>query len=187
MFSPWTAPHVNFWLMMSLSAIFLISSALYSQRETLSEIYIFKPSYIFIGLAGAFVLYMVFMLGNFLATKLFSFAQGQVNRIYDLRNQSTPLVVGVLVFLIGSAEEVFWRGFVQQSTVKRLGPVKGYLAASVLYALVHIWSFNFMLVMASLVCGLFWGLIYLRYRSLWPAIISHVVWDLFIFVLLPIR
>lgn len=187
MFSPWTAHYVNFWLMMSISAVVLLTASTIIQRKDLAEIYGFKTSYILIGIFSAFVLYMVFFVGNFVASQLFSFARGQINGIYDLRKQSTPVVIGFLVFLIGPAEEIFWRGVVQHTTAHRLNPIKGCLIASLLYALAHIWAFNFMLIMAALVCGLFWGLVYMKYRSLWPGIISHALWDLFIFVLLPVR
>lgn len=187
MFSPWTAHYINFWLMMSFSAIVLLTSSMIIQRKDLSEIYLFKTSYILIGIFSAFVLYMVFIVGNFAASQLFSFAKGQISGIYDLRKQSTPVVIGFLVFLIGPAEEIFWRGVVQHTIARRLGPLKGCLIVSLLYALAHIWAFNFMLVMAALVCGLFWGFVYMKYRSLWPAIISHALWDLFIFVLLPVQ
>lgn len=186
MFSPWTAHYINFWLMMSISAVVLLTSSMVIQRNDLPGIYRFKTSYILIGIFSAFVLYMVFMGGNFAASQLFSFAKGQINSIYDLRKQSTPVVIGFLVFLIGPAEEIFWRGIVQHTTAHRLGSIQGYFIASLLYALAHIWAFNFMLVMAALVCGLFWGLVYMKYRSLWPGIISHALWDLLIFVLLPV-
>jgi membrane protease YdiL (CAAX protease family) len=187
MFSPWTAHYINFWLMMSISAVVLLTGSMIIQRKDLSEIYQFKISYILIGIFSAFVLYMVFIVGNFAASQLFSFAKDQISGIYDLRKQSTPVVIGFLVFLIGPAEEIFWRGIVQHTTAHRLGPLQGYLIASLLYALAHIWAFNFMLVMAALVCGLFWGLVYMKYRSLWPGIISHALWDLLIFVLLPVH
>ncbi len=187
MFSPWTSHYVNFWFMMSISALILIGMALFSQREHLREIFHFRASFIIVGIFSAVALYIIFMVGNFVAVRLFPFARGQINNIYDLRNQSIPLVIGVLVFLIGPAEEIFWRGYVQHVMAQRLGPVKGYLIAALLYASVHFWAFNFMLFMAALVCGLFWGLVFLRYRSLWPCILSHALWDLFIFVILPVR
>ena len=71
-------------------------------------------------------------------------------------------------------------------------PYRSFLSAAMLmtaivYALVHIWSFNFMLVMAALVAGAFWGLIYRLRPSLLPAlIVSHAVWDALVFVILPI-
>ena len=187
MFSPWTAHYVNFWLMMSISAVVLLTASFIIQRKYFAEIYQFKASYILVGIFSAFVLYMIFYVGNFAASQIFTFARGQINDIYDLRKQSTPVVIGFLVFLIGPAEEIFWRGLVQRTTARRWGPLNGYLFTSLLYALAHIWAFNFMLVMAALFCGLFWGLVYMKYRSLWPGIISHALWDLFIFVLLPVH
>jgi membrane protease YdiL (CAAX protease family) len=187
MFSPWTAHYVNFWLMMSISAVVLLTGSTIIQRKDLLEIYRFKTSYILVGIFSAFVLYMFFFVGNFAASQIFSFARGQISGIYDLRKQSTPVVIGFLVFLIGPAEEIFWRGLVQRTTAHRWGPLNGYLCTSLLYALAHIWAFNFMLVIAALFCGLFWGLVYMKYRSLWPGIISHALWDLFIFVLLPVH
>ena len=186
-FSPLTAHYVNFWLMMSISAIVLLTASTIIQRKDLAEIYQFKASYILVGIFSAFVLYMIFYVGNFAASQIFSFARGQISGIYDLRKQSTPVVIGFLVFLIGPAEEIFWRGLVQRTTARHWGPLNGYLFTSLLYALAHIWAFNFMLVMAALFCGLFWGLVYMKYRSLWPGIISHALWDLFIFVLLPVH
>ena len=47
-------------------------------------------------------------------------------------------------------------------------------------------ALNFMLLVAAAICGLFWGLIYQRERSLVPVIISHSLWDLIIFVLYPL-
>lgn len=187
MFSPWTRHFVNFWLMMGVSAIILLTGSLFIQYKNLPGNYDFKTYYILIGIFSALALYVVFIVGNFAASLLFSFADSQISGIYDLRQQSTLVVIGFLVFLIGPAEEIFWRGVLQDAVSQRLGPLKGYLFASFLYAFAHIWAFNFMLFMAALVCGLFWGLIYMKYRSLWPGIISHALWDLFIFVILPVH
>jgi membrane protease YdiL (CAAX protease family) len=58
---------------------------------------------------------------------------------------------------VGPAEEIFWRGFVQERFCGRYGRAVGYLIASLVYAAIHVFGFNFMLFMASLICGLFWG------------------------------
>jgi len=52
--------------------------------------------------------------------------------------------------------------------------------------LVHIWSFNFMLIMSALVCGIFWGLLYKYNKNLVTLIVSHALWDVSVFVLFPI-
>jgi len=188
MFSPWTAPYFNFWLLMTLSSVTLAASALFFQRKNLSENFRFKTVYIAVGIFSAFVLYMAFSMGNFAALKLFSFADKQISGIYDLKTQANPVIVGILLFFfIGPAEEIFWRGFIQEKLAHRLGPLNGYLIAASIYGAVHLWAFSFMLFAAALVCGLFWGFIYMRYRSLWPGIISHALWDVFIFVLFPVN
>ncbi len=43
-----------------------------------------------------------------------------------------------------------------------------------------------MLFMAAAICGLYWGLVFYTTRSLWPGIISHAVWDVFVFLVAPI-
>lgn len=187
LFSPWTASYINFWLIMTVSITFLAGSALFLQRKELAENYRFKISYLLFGVVSAFVLYMVFFAGNFAATKLFAFAGGQIDSIYSLKNQYNPFIIGMLLFLIAPGEEIFWRGFIQKRLAEQHGALKGYLLATAIYTVIHIWAFNFMLLGAALVCGLFWGFIYMKYRSVWPGIISHALWDLVIFILLPIR
>ncbi len=188
MLSPWTAPYINFWFMMALSVSFLALSALFLQRKKLAENYCFKISYLPIGVVSAFVLYMVFLAGHFAATKLFAFARGQISGIYDLGGQANPIIVGILIFfLIGPGEEIFWRGFIQKGLAERYGALRGYLLATVIYTVIHVWAFNFMLLGAALVCGLFWGFVYMKYRSVWPGLISHALWDLAILIILPIR
>ncbi len=187
MFSPWTAPYCNFWLLMTLSSCTLAVSALFLQRGDLAGNFRFKALYIIIGIFSAAVLYAVFTAGNFTASKLFPFGQRQINGIYGLKTQSNPITLGlILPFLIAPAEEIFWRGFIQQKLALHQGTLKGLLMAASIYGLVHLWAFNFMLFAAAIICGLFWGFIYMKYRSLWPGIISHALWDLFIFVLLPL-
>ena len=87
----------------------------------------------------------------------------------------------------GPAEEIFWRGYVQNALSKRWSPNVGFIVTTLVYALVHIWSFNFMLVMAALVVGAIWGLAYRLYpQKLGALIVSHAVWDVAVFVVFPI-
>jgi len=188
MFSPWTAPRLNFWLVMAAATAVLSAAGLWLQRERLREIYAFRPSHVLIGILSALVLYAVFQAGNAVSTQILQFAKPEIAGIYSTRAQASPLVIGLLLlFWIGPAEEIFWRGFVQERLYGRLGRVGGYLAASLIYAAIHVFGFNFMLFMASLICGLFWGALYLKYRSVWPGLISHAVWDVLIFVVIPVQ
>jgi membrane protease YdiL (CAAX protease family) len=63
----------------------------------------------------------------------------------------------------------------------------GLVIAAAIYTLVHVWSFNLMLIAAAGLCGAFWGLLFAVTGNVWPCIISHAVWDVVIFILLPIQ
>ena len=92
----------------------------------------------------------------------------------------------LLLFIIGPGEEIYWRGFIQNTLSKKMGETKGYIISVLLYAGVHIITGNIMLVIAALVCGIYWGWLYKKEKSLLPVIISHAIWDLTIFVIFPL-
>jgi len=177
---------MNFWIEMSLSISILVIMALWAERDLLHFEKI-TLRYIAIGMISAVVLYFVFYVGNILAGYLFPFKDAQVLSVYSNKSQGSPFLIGtLLLFLIGPGEEIFWRGFVQKSLSLKMGENKGYLFSTLLYAGVHIVSGNFMLIIAALVCGAFWGFLYKKERSLVPLIISHALWDLSIFILFPL-
>jgi hypothetical protein len=91
-----------------------------------------------------------------------------------------------MLFLIGPGEELFWRGFLQRRLQKGLGQWRGFILATMIYAFIHVGSGNVMLVLAAGVCGLFWGFLYLRFHSMLLNAISHTLWDVSIFLLLPV-
>ncbi|UCD38850.1 MAG: CPBP family intramembrane metalloprotease, partial [Fidelibacterota bacterium] len=178
LFSPWTADWLNFWTKMVFSTGVLACSALFLDRHRLAAIYTFNLRYLVIGVASAAVLYLVFYIGDIVSSSLFAFARPQVANIYVSKAQAHPALIGLLLLAwIGPAEEIFWRGFVQQRLGTRFGSLKGYLITGFIYGGVHIWAFNFMLIMAALVAGLFWGAMFIKYGSVWPGIVSHALWD----------
>jgi membrane protease YdiL (CAAX protease family) len=188
MFSPWTAAAGNFWLVISIAGATLVLWSAWHDWKDLRSLYEFQTKWVLIGVASAAVLYLVFLVGDRASALLFEFAKPQISGIYSTKSQASPVLIGaLLLLLIGPAEEIFWRGFAQGRMAARFGQWQGYLLTSAVYALVHIWAFNFMLLMAALTCGLFWGWMYLKYKSVWPGLISHAVWDVFIFVIVPIQ
>ena len=187
MFSPWTAPHVNFWWMMTASACSLtLLSSLFApgwwKRISIT------PSNIFYGILIAVALWGLFWLGDKFSQLLFDFARPQVDTIYGMKEGESPwLLTALLLFLIGPAEEIFWRGYVQQTLSLRWNPNVGFVVTTLVYALVHAGSFNFMLVMAAMVAGAAWGLLYRFFPERFTAIvISHALWDVAVFVWFPI-
>jgi len=140
------------------------------------------------GAAAAVALYGVFTLGRALAGRVLPSAPGQISDVYALRAQAPwPVIALLLILVIGPGEELFWRGLVQWGLVRRLGPGLGWGLATAIYGGVHVAAANPILMLAALVAGGFWGLLYLRIGRIAPLIVSHVLWDLTVFLVLPFR
>jgi membrane protease YdiL (CAAX protease family) len=139
-----------------------------------------------IGVASALVLYAVFAAGRQVALALFPFAATGIGQVYALRS-GVPVarVVLLIGLVIGPGEELFWRGFFQEQSGSGTGRASGFALTSLLYTSVHLASGNPMLILAAAVCGVFWGGLYLRFRSPLLNIVSHTLWNLLVFVILP--
>jgi membrane protease YdiL (CAAX protease family) len=139
-----------------------------------------------LGIVSAGLLFAIFAAGRVIALRVIPFAGSGIGRIYALREGVPLLRVSLLLGLvIGPGEELFWRGFFQEWTGATTSRGYGFALTTLLYAAVHLASGNAMLVLAAAVCGLFWGWLYLRFRSPVLNVISHTVWDLLVFVVLP--
>lgn len=187
MFSPWTAPHVNFWWMMTGSACTLSILATIFAPGWWKRVKL-TPTDVLLGIAIAAALWGVFWIGDKLSQLMFNFARPQVDLIYGMKDgESMWLLTVLMLFLIGPAEEIFWRGYVQQTLSERWTPNIGFVVTTLIYALVHAGSCNFMLTMAALVAGAAWGLLYRFFPQRFAAIIlSHALWDVAVFIWFPI-
>lgn len=194
MFSPWTHGVPNFWLVMSFSAVVLSGMGLAFQDERALLSRVEKPVLqLFAGVALAFALWGIFWVGDYLSSRWFDFARPGVDAVYSMKDGMSPSLIAVLLLvLIGPAEEFFWRGYVQRTlarsfTGRKAGAFIAFVVTTAIYALVHIWSFNFMLIMAALVAGAVWGFIFFLCPKALPAlIVSHALWDALVFVWMPI-
>ncbi len=175
-----------FWVKIAFSAAILAGISLwigYDRKQVLG----FDLKSLPIGLASAAGLYGIFWIGKLLTTVFFSFAPHQIGAIYG-KGEGTPvwIIVLLLFFVTGPSEEIYWRGYLQRNLIDRFGGWQGWLLATVLYAGVHLWSFNFMLIGAAGVAGAFWGAMYWRLGKLGPVIISHSLWSAVIFAVFPL-
>jgi membrane protease YdiL (CAAX protease family) len=174
----------NFWVKIGLSVVAVSLYSLFWQRPNIS----FHLRSFLLGLFSAVILYFIFLLGNKLAPTILPGAKTQVGGIYSLGAGANKVLIFLLLFFItGPGEEIFWRGFLQDRLMKRWGNFSGYLMTTALYAGVHVFSCNLMLILAAFVAGAFWGLLYLWKRDLLVQITSHSFWSAVIFAVAPIR
>jgi len=177
---------VNFWAGMTMATLLLAALSLSFGKKTLRLEW--RVSFFPWGVGIALGLYLLFWAANRLIHTFLTPLGAQIGAIYGLKSQGSDLAIALALLLaIGPGEEIYWRGFLQETLMKRWGPPAGYLVSTAIYALVHLWSGNPALVLAALAAGAAWGLVYWRFRNLWPGIISHALWDLFSFVIFPYR
>jgi hypothetical protein len=175
----------SFWIKISVSAATLAILSLWIQPHGKDQ-FRFNKTAILLGLVSAGLLYAIFWLGKTISGTLMPFAATQINGIYQKgMGAHTSIIAALLFFITGPCEEIYWRGFLQKNLAARYGPWQGWLLATVIYAAVHIWSFNLMLIGAAAVAGAFWGAMFWRYNNLAPVIISHSVWSTVIFAVFP--
>ena len=186
MFSPWTTPLLNFWWAMTASACVLIALKTLSPAPPCEGGEIVVE--VLLGILIAVVLWGVFYVGDKASQWLFDFARPQVDLIYGMKEGNAPwLIALLLLFIIGPAEELFWRGYVQRTLSSRWSPTAGFLVTTLIYTAIHIPSGNFMLIMAAMVCGIIWGGLYRLFPQHFTAIVlSHALWDAAAFVWFPL-
>lgn len=173
--------------MMTISGLALSTYSLFADSGIIHDIRI-SLSDICIGVLLAAALWGVFWLGEYFSVLLFDFARPQVDLIYGMKEGENPwILTGLMLLIIGPAEEIFWRGYLQKNLSDRWNPNIGFIVTTLLYGLVHLPKFNFMLIMAAFVAGFIWGLAYRFFpERLGAIIISHALWDCAVFIWFPI-
>ncbi len=180
----------DFWYWMSSNLLVLLTLVFILDRSNGKELkrdlgeHLLRK--VIFGIIAAIALFVVFYVGNILIRLLFEKAGDGIQNVYSFKQQAAPIRIGLLMLLIiGPGEELFWRGYLQRRLGLKFGKMTGFILATFLYTVVHLATGNMVLVLAALICGVFWGWLYMKYKSMTINIISHTVWDIAVFLLLP--
>ena len=177
-------PRDQFWQRMTLTGLSLGSLAVATSRQA-REVRI-RPRDVPLGLASAGVLYVTFAVGDRFARRFVPSGDREIREIYTLRTlRPRPEIAARLATIVGPAEELFWRGLVQEALMARYGRWPGSALAAAAYGGVHIVTGNFTLVGAAGVAGAHWCALYAAGVPLGALVVSHVTWDVWIFLVQP--
>lgn len=143
--------------------------------------------YIIYGIGYGTILYGIVRLGYLLITKVDSGAQMAITRFLEAYGPANIGHFLLLVFIIVLGEELFWRGYVQQYFKKWVSSKMAVIITSVLFALSVAISGFWLGVVAAFVAGLIWGFLYEWKKSLPLIIVSHEVFILLLFMILPLH
>ena len=177
-------PRDRFWQRMTVTGLALGSLALATSRPA-RRVRV-GPAEVALGLASAATLYGTFKIGDAFARRYVPGGAAQIQDIYTLRTiRSRPEIAARLATIIGPAEELFWRGLVQESLMRRHGRWRGAALAALAYGGVHVVTGNFTLFGAAGIAGAHWCALYAAGVPLGALVVSHVTWDVWIFLIQP--
>jgi membrane protease YdiL (CAAX protease family) len=139
-----------------------------------------------LGLATAAALYGIFRVGDRFARRVMPTGAEDIADVYERRRMAPRwFIAPALALVIAPGEELFWRGLVNGYLMQRLGRVTGSAVGAAIYGGIHLITGNLTLAGAAGIAGAFWSLQYLFEGRLPAAIVSHVTWDLWIFLVQP--
>jgi membrane protease YdiL (CAAX protease family) len=132
-----------------------------------------------LGVASGLVLYAIFWIGEQALVIVFPKLADEVGDLYAVKGATKPLYIPMVLAIAAPAEEIFFRGLVQQRA--------GVLIALAVYGAVHLWERKVILILAALAGGLYWGALLSLTGGLVAPVVSHLVWALLIIVWHPAR
>lgn len=177
---------IGIWPGVGGAALVLGILALRLFRHRLAELLQPRGGLILAGIAAALVMvpatYLLYAPAGLLPFQI----PAQTQLLYDRFRESTALATVIMLPLCVVAEELIWRGVVQEALTRRLGARPACLAAAAAYALAHAPVGSPLLPFIGFACGLFWGALRTGSRSLVPPLICHMLWDVLVFSVLPL-
>ena len=179
----------NFWVMMAFSTSLLSVISYLHYKDQFKKEY-FSVKEIAIGIGSAALLYLIFFFGRYVLDTfgIIPDHANNINSVYANKEQLPEWVVAMLLFFpIGFGEEYFWRGYIQRRLAERHGKWIALIITVAFYTAVHIPTGNTILLLAAFLVGIYWGLIFIWRGNIVAAALSHMLWDPFIFVILPMN
>ncbi|MDR1603662.1 MAG: CPBP family intramembrane metalloprotease [Gracilibacteraceae bacterium] len=146
-----------------------------------------RPRYVLCGGGAGIVLF--FLTGFLGALMALVFGEPAVqNFALAVEGSDAWWQVGALLLLGGVVvplqEELLFRGLLYPPLRKLYGPGGGLTRCALFFALIHFDAPRFFPILAG---GFILGLLFERYRSLWPAVIAHGVWNGLMVALVLVR
>jgi membrane protease YdiL (CAAX protease family) len=125
-----------------------------------------------LGVGSGALLFVIFWIGEQLLVVVLPTLAAEVGDLYAVRGETKATYVPLVLAVAGPAEELFFRGLVQQRA--------GFVLGLVVYGAVHLWERKVILVLAAVVGGLYWGALLGLTGGLVAPIVSHLVWAMLI-------
>ncbi|MBE4909565.1 CPBP family intramembrane metalloprotease [Bacillus luteolus] len=171
-----------FWPMFTVALFILSALSIYKKRFSFR----INGASVGLGILTGILLYLIFAIGKQILLAIGLPVEEDLKELYSFVSPTQIWHYIVLTLIIIPGEELFWRGYIQPSFSEK-SAWNGIIYATLLYASVHIYSGSTMLILAAIVGGLYWGLIYVWKKNIVINIVSHFTFNLFLLVILPLN
>ena len=142
--------------------------------------------YLLYGIGYGTITYGIVKLGHIVIPHIDSSATKEIVKFLDVYGPQNIFHYLLLIFIVAVGEEMFWRGYVQQQIKRFTSPALAVFITALLFSLSLVISGFIPGAIAAIFTGLIWGLLYEWKKSLPLIIVSHVVFILLLFLVLPI-
>lgn len=177
-------PRPRFWQRMTGTGLALGTLALLGEPRLRKTRFSLRD--VIVGLGSAGFLYVIFQIGDRIARMIMPKGGAEINAIYGLESlRPRRELAARLAFIIGPAEELFWRGLVQSRLMRQYGVLTGLALGTAAYGGAHLVTGNLTLIGAATIAGAFWGGLAALGVPPGALIVSHSAWDVFIFLIAP--
>lgn len=176
---------IPLWILLGLMAPAIAGLAFWFERGRLKGMLSVSGGGAIVGVGAAVLLYGFFrismeLLGGVLMSSSLE-GDGTVPEFFTalvrMRRHASaihPALAGIAGgVLLGGGEELFWRGFVQARMIRMMPRPLAVLLAALFYGGFYAIFLGMVAAAAATVCGVVWGLLTIKLRSLVPAVISH--------------
>ncbi len=171
----------NFWVLFPVVQGGLLLFALVKGKLLVR---ILSKKQIAIGIGSGILLYGLFVFGKLLVLMFMPGLFEELESLYGLISPEIWWHTLIVFTIIIPAEEFFWRGYIQN---RLAGSVSFRLGLSVLlYAFAHLASGSILLVLAALIAGFTWGILYEKTKNILVPLLSHLAFDLLLFLIFPL-
>lgn len=142
--------------------------------------------YLIYGIGYGTITYGIIRLGSLILTKISDNFTKQLHSFLTSYGPNNIWHYLLLIFIIVVGEELFWRGFVQQKLKHFVPPFISVIITSILFALFLAISGFIPGILAAFVVSLIFGFLYEWKKSIPLIIVSHEVFVLLLFLILPL-
>lgn len=142
--------------------------------------------YLIYGIGYGTITYGLVKLGYMLLPYIDKNAVNDITKFLAIYGPQSIFHYLLLIFIVSVGEEMFWRGYVQQQLKQFTSPFWAVIITSILFSLSLAISGFLPGALAAIVSGIVWGALYEWKKSLPLIIVSHIVFVLLLFLVLPL-